>query len=240
MIVDAFIFYNEIDLLHKRLTYLSPAVDKFVIVECTYTHRGEPKELYFKKHISMFDEWKDKIIHVVLDIVPPDSSPWTMEYAHRNFIIKGLENVPDDATVMISDVDEIPNVELVKKLPLDLDAVSVHMITFNYSIDYYQAFEKWFGTVISTKKYVVEKTPQYLRDSRQRLPHIEFGGWHFTSFGDAEFVANKLRHFSHCYDDGVDENKAEKYMSEKLSHNGQFKLTPSTPELIESVPAILR
>ena len=103
-----------------------------------------------------------------------------------------------------------------------------------------QTFEKWFGTVISTKKNVVDKTPQYLRDNRWKFPHVEFGGWHFTSFGDVDFVSNKIHNFSHCNDDDVDENMTETYMKEKLSRNGKFKLTPSPPELIASLPDIFR
>lgn len=43
MIVDCFIFYNELDILKKRLRYLDSVVDKFVLVESTVTHRGEEK-----------------------------------------------------------------------------------------------------------------------------------------------------------------------------------------------------
>ena len=158
----------------------------------------------------------------------------------RNHILKGLDDVPSDAIVMISDLDEIPNVEMIKQLPDIIDTISVHMITFNYSIDYYQTFEKWFGTVISTKKHVVEKTPQYFRDSRWKFPYVEYGGWHFSSFGDEKFLANKLRSCAECYDEGVDEHMAGTYMKEKLSHNGKFKLTPSPPTLIASVPDIFK
>ena len=114
------------------------------------------------------------------------------------------------------------------------------MITFNYSIEYFQTFEKWFGTVISTKKNVVDKTPQYFRDNRWKFPHVEFGGWHFSSFGDATFLANKLRSCAECYDEGFDEHMADVYFKENLSHNGKFKLTPSPPELIASLPDIFR
>ena len=79
MIVDAFTFHNELELIRRRLTYLSPVVDKFIIVEATHTHRGEPKKLYFQDNPDMFTEWKDKIIHIVLDVIPPDDNPWTME-----------------------------------------------------------------------------------------------------------------------------------------------------------------
>jgi hypothetical protein len=240
MIVDAFPFHNELELIHKRLTYLSPVVDKFIIVESTYTHRGEPKELYFEKNQEMFKEWKDKITHVILDVVPPDDNPWTMEHMQRNYIAKGLDHIPDDAIVMISDADEIPNVDLIKKLPKEIDTVSVHMITFNYTIDYFQTFEKWFGTVISNKKNVLEKTPQFFRDNRWKFSYIEFGGWHFSSFGDEKFLANKLRSCAECYDDGVDEHMAGKYMSEKLSHNGKFKLTKTPQYILDTVPEIFK
>jgi beta-1,4-mannosyl-glycoprotein beta-1,4-N-acetylglucosaminyltransferase len=240
MIVDCFTFYNEVDFIIKRMTYLNPVVDKFVIVESTYTHRGEPKELYFQMNKDKFDAWKDKIIHIILDVSPPDSNPWTMENLQRNYILNGIETIPDDAIIMISDADEVPKVELIRKLPNSLDTISLHMITFNYSIEYFQTFEKWFGTVISTKKNVVDKTPQYFRDNRWKFPHVELGGWHFTSFGDIDFVSNKIHNFSHCNDDDVDENMTETYMKEKLSHNGKFKLTPSPPELIESLPDIFK
>lgn len=240
MIVDCFTFHNEVDFIIKRMTYLNPVVDKFVIVESTYTHRGEPKELYFQMNKDKFDTWKDKIIHIILDVVPPDSNPWTMENMQRNYILKGLETIPDDAIIMISDADEVPKTDLIKKLPRSLDTISLHMITFNYSIEYFQTFEKWFGTVISTKKNVVDKTPQYFRDNRWKFPHVEFGGWHFSSFGDAKFLANKLRSCAECYDEGFDEHMADVYFKEKLSHNGKFKLTPSPPELIASLPDIFR
>ena len=105
MIVDCFTFHNEVDFIIKRMTYLNSVIDKFVIVESTYTHRGEPKELYFQMNKDKFDVWKDKIIHIILDIIPQDSNPWTMENLQRNYILKGLKTMPDDAIIMISDAD---------------------------------------------------------------------------------------------------------------------------------------
>lgn len=240
MIVDAFPFHNELELIRRRLTYLSPVVDKFIIVEATHTHRGESKKLYFQDNQDMFNEWKEKIIHVVLDVIPPDDNPWTMEHMQRNYIAKGLVDVPDDAFVMISDADEIPCIELIQQLPKTIDTISVHMITFNYTIDYFQTFEKWFGTVISNKKNVIEKTPQFFRDNRWKFPRVEFGGWHFSSFGDEHFLANKLRSCAECYDDGFDENMAGKYMAEKLSHNGKFKLTKTPQAILDTVPELFK
>ena len=240
MIVDCFTFYNELDILKKRLKYLSPVVDKFVLVESTKTFRGNSKELFYEQNKKDFDEWKDKIIHIIVEDNPDDKNPWVRESYQRNCITRGLTELSTEDIVMISDVGEVPKTELVRKLLKSLDTISLHMVTFNYSIEYFQTFEKWFGTVISTKKNVVDKTPQYLRDNRWKFPHVEFGGWHFTSFGDVDFVSNKIHNFSHCNDDDVDENMTETYMKEKLSHNGKFKLTPSPPELIASLPDIFR
>ena len=50
MLVDCFIFYNELDILKKRLRYLDSVVDKFVLVESTVTHRGEEKKLFFEEN----------------------------------------------------------------------------------------------------------------------------------------------------------------------------------------------
>ena len=47
MIIDCFIFYNEIDLLKFRLEYLYNIVDYFVLVESTTTFAGNKKKIIF-------------------------------------------------------------------------------------------------------------------------------------------------------------------------------------------------
>ena len=43
MLIDCFLFYNEIDLLKYRLYLLDDLVDFFVIVEATHTFVGNTK-----------------------------------------------------------------------------------------------------------------------------------------------------------------------------------------------------
>ena len=76
MLVDCFIFYNEIDVLKKRLRYLDGVVDKFVLVESTVTHRGEEKKLFFDENKKEFEEWSGRIIHVIIRDNPTDKDPW--------------------------------------------------------------------------------------------------------------------------------------------------------------------
>ena len=49
MIVDSFLFFQELDLLEIRLRYLYPFVDKFIIVESCQSFTGRRKNLILKK-----------------------------------------------------------------------------------------------------------------------------------------------------------------------------------------------
>jgi|SRR6056300_1166709 beta-1,4-mannosyl-glycoprotein beta-1,4-N-acetylglucosaminyltransferase len=238
MIVDCFTFYNEIDVLKKRLTYLSPEVDKFVIVESTVTHRGEPKDLYYKNNKELFKEWEHKIIHIVVEDNPDSHNPWIRENYQRNCITRGLDDIPDDAFVLISDVDEIPNREYLY-IPQNVKAASYHMVGFQYNFNFMNEVEPWFGTVI-TRKYILKHfQPQQLRELRWSVPKYKDAGWHLSSFGDEHFVANKIRHYAHCHDEcNVDVNveKYKKLIEDGFHHDGKNKLVKTTEEIMNRVP----
>lgn len=238
MLVDCFTFYNELEMLKKRLAYLSPIVDKFVLVESNVTFRGNPKKLFYDEHRDMFSEWKDKIIHVVVDDNPDGKDPWLREYHQRNCILRGLESFDDDTLVMISDVDEVPDRNYIK-LPPDVDACSFNMTAFQYSLKYIQKLEPWFGTVLTKKRAFEHVNPQYLRDHRQKFPHYREAGWHFSSFGDDANLFEKVQNFSHCYDDDVvkmDPDTCKKFIEEGLHAGGRYKLELASEELLSSVP----
>jgi beta-1,4-mannosyl-glycoprotein beta-1,4-N-acetylglucosaminyltransferase len=65
-VIDVFPFFNELELLELRLRILSPFVDKFVLVECPQTFSGLPKPLYFASNQSLFNSWREKIVHYVI------------------------------------------------------------------------------------------------------------------------------------------------------------------------------
>jgi beta-1,4-mannosyl-glycoprotein beta-1,4-N-acetylglucosaminyltransferase len=242
MIIDCFIFYNELELLKKRLTYLSPVVDKFVIVESTVTFRGTPKELYFEKNRSTFSEWEDKIVHVIVDDNPTGENPWEREHFQRDCIKRGIKDFDDDAIVMISDVDEIPNIKYIT-LPHESDICSFNMVAFQYSLEYVQELEPWFGTILTRKGILTQASPQELRDRRWAFPFYRNAGWHFSSFGDETFIANKIRHFSHCHDESVknkDETTFKMYIERGLHTDGTYKLLKPNIETLENIPMELR
>lgn len=242
MIIDAFTFYNEFDILKKRLRYLSSHVDKFVLVESTVTYRGEPKELFFENNKELFSEWVDKIIHVIVTDNPVGNNPWEREHHQRNCITRGLEGIKDDTLIMVSDVDEIPDKDFIK-LPSNVQACSFNMIAFQYSFKYIQVHEPWFGTVLTRKEFLVKVTPQQLRNNRWNVPFYKNAGWHLSSFGDENFVANKIHNYSHCHDD-VSQNKNadvfKQYIENGIHADGKNKLVETTPELYESLPTEIK
>lgn len=67
MIVDTFLFFQELDLLDIRLEYLYPVVDKFIILEACQSFRGNPKEYVFEKNIKRYSKFIDKIEYLKIE-----------------------------------------------------------------------------------------------------------------------------------------------------------------------------
>ena len=60
-IIDSFMFFQELDLLEIRLTYLDPYVDEFVIVEACQTFTGKEKKFIFEQNKERFKQFLPKI-----------------------------------------------------------------------------------------------------------------------------------------------------------------------------------
>ena len=117
-IYDCFTFFNELDLLEIRLNILDAKVDRFVLVEATTTFTGQKKELNFEKNKSQFEKFLPKITYVVVNDMPKveNGNAWALERFQRDAIMRGLSNCSDEDIVIISDLDEIPNLEKIKEI----------------------------------------------------------------------------------------------------------------------------
>lgn len=235
MLVDTFMFYNEFDVLELRLEILDKYVDRFVLVEAEVNHVGGPKPLFYEQNKERYAKWAHKIEHVIVTAAesPTDKNPWSREKYQRSCILRGLEKVPDSAIVMISDVDEIPNMETVPWDRLPHAIISVHMWLFMYSLDYLCNTEPWYGTVITTAEFVRKFGPNEFRDNRWKFPVIQYGGWHLSSFGDADHVLNKMKTYAHAHDGNVVYTKEniEDYIASGKFVDGKTVLTPRGPEV---------
>ena len=232
MTYDCFSFFNELDLLEIRLNVLKDVVDKFVLVEAGETHAGKPKPLYFKENVSRFAEFKDRIIYVCIEKFPEIcKTDWGRENFQRNAIAEGLKNARDDDTILISDLDEIPRPEKIVKYAGTSGIKVFDQRYYAYYLNYVNVLQQyWHGTRmlsyrdfchvfdgIDTIKndllpeWVNEGTTaskircRWLPRSRGKTTIIKDGGWHFTSLGGVQVLAEKVRSFAHQeYNPGED------------------------------------
>ena len=147
MIIDAFTFFNELDLLEARLEYLYDTVDYFVINEATKTHQGQEKELSFWKD-DRLQEFKDKIIYSSIELdgrfdilMPkffPDAKIGAKEHEQRIRLFEQIEtlNLDNSDTIMISDCDEIPNKNVFQQM-VKYPIIALNQMFFIHYIDVY-------------------------------------------------------------------------------------------------------
>ncbi len=171
-------YFDEDLLLDLRLNFLDKYVKKFVITEATYTHNGAKKKLNFD--INNFKKFKNKITYIVVDQQPEnileidlkDSNEkkgeklilngMARDYYQRECLSKGLTEALDEDLILISDLDEIPNLE-----NLNFQSINNNIIIFEQKIFYYKlnlVYEDflWQGTRAIKKKNFL--SPQWLRN----------------------------------------------------------------------------
>ena len=215
MIIDAFIFFNEEELVKLRLSYLNQVIDKFVIIEADHTHQGKKKEWNFEKLLkNELKEFSDKINYHKLEIDVDKISKkegwifenvkggktWKIENYQRNYIREACKNFSGDDVVLISDLDEIPSVNKINLIKMSdqnkILPAGFEQFLFHLNCNYLN-LEKWIGTIATTKKVIDKYEPQYLRNSRYKISTIAQAGWSFSSFGSTEKIHEKFDAFAH-------------------------------------------
>jgi beta-1,4-mannosyl-glycoprotein beta-1,4-N-acetylglucosaminyltransferase len=207
---DCFMFYNELDMLTYRLNLLYDHVDYFVIAEATHTHSGKEKQMHFLENKALFEAFKDKIIHVIVDDFPykyphidyGKNQQWENEKFQRNAIMRGVEKIgdlSDDDVITITDLDEIPNPKTLTQIrsqEITFDMLSLEMDFYYYNLNTKQKI-KWTQAKVITYQHF--KTLGKVCSDLIKIvcPLIPNGGWHLSYFGDEVFIQNKLLHFAH-------------------------------------------
>tara|TARA_B110000967_G_scaffold178385_1_gene193146 strand:- start:1155 stop:2024 length:870 start_codon:yes stop_codon:yes gene_type:complete len=243
-------YYDEDLILDLRLNYLNNYVDKFIIVESSYTHSGESRKLLFD--INKFSKFKNKIKYIILDNKPVNLSEIEesdsddeknskfilnavkRENLQRNTIQQGLDIASPDDIIIISDVDEIPNLE-----DNNIKSIKNKIILFNQKYFFYKFNLKlnnynWHGSKACKKKNLV--SPQWLRNIKdkiypfwrldtlfsnkkyQNIKIIENGGWHFSNIKNAKDIEKKMKTYLHHreYDlNPIGVNKIEEIIENK-------------------------
>jgi beta-1,4-mannosyl-glycoprotein beta-1,4-N-acetylglucosaminyltransferase len=210
MIVDGFMFYNEIDMLLYRMESLNEFVDYFIIVESKYTHSGKEKPLFYNENKDLFKVYNSKIVHIILDEAPfiypninySKSEQWENEHFHRNGIRHGIDKLKlsNEDIIAVSDLDEIPDRNILKSIK-NGSVVIDNIYSLNQDLYYYNLNSKvlvsWsLAKILNYKTYIsLNLSCQDLRHHNCKI--IDKGGWHLSYFGDKYFIRNKIQNFGH-------------------------------------------
>ncbi len=228
-IYDCFMYFDEEVVVDVRLNTLNKFVDYFVIVESKFTHNGVSRDLKFNH--KKFEKFKNKIIYLVYEeqsknikeISSKDEifektkkyifNAICRENGQRNYIQNGLVGAEDEDIILISDVDEIPNLS-----NINFNDIKEKIILFNQNMFYYKfnlhlPHLVWGGTKGCKKKYLIN--PQWLRNIKNRkysflridtlfskikyinMKIVNNGGWHFTNIKTAKEIEYKLKSYLH-------------------------------------------
>ena len=228
-IFDCFMYFDESLLLDLRLNYLDKFVDKFIIIECNYNHKGEIKKPTFNK--EKYKKFENKIEYVLLKDQPNNiekinvkdtenetSDKYILnaikrENFQRNYIKNCLSGAASNDWIIISDLDEIPNLSNV-----NFKNIKNKFIFFKQDMMYYKFNLKlencsWVGTKACQMKNL--ESPQWLRNIKDRsyswwrldtlfsknkyrnIKFIDDGGWHFSYLKTPEEIEKKLKSYLH-------------------------------------------
>jgi beta-1,4-mannosyl-glycoprotein beta-1,4-N-acetylglucosaminyltransferase len=249
-IIDCFQYFDEDTLLDIRLNVLNQYVKKFVITEATYTHNGTKKKLNF--NINHFKKFKDKIDYIIVDQHPKNLltielkdteekkgqksilNGMARDYHQRENLIRGLNNCHSDDLVMISDLDEIPDLSNFDSSKIESKITVFQQKMFYYKLNLLYEGSSWFGTKACKRKDLI--SPQWLRNIKARkypswrldllfskkkysnIHIVKNGGWHFSYLKKPKELQKKLLNFAHHYEfekSGLGIKEIEKIISEK-------------------------
>lgn len=214
MIIHAFLFFNEFDLLESKLEYLYDHIDYFVISECNYTHSGKEKPLLFLQEQVRYKKYADKILYRPFILKNLDKywlADGTLDYHgieidQRNDLITPLEKFDENDIVIVSDLDEVPNIEFIPRLKEDLEhsiCARLNADTFYYNLSIRQILEPKFPpwNCVCAVKLKTART-HTLQWARREAPDIGYwrSAWHLTYFMSPELIKLKMESFSHCGD----------------------------------------
>jgi len=224
--------FDEEMLLDLRLNIMDKYVDKFVITESTYMHSGKPKKLVFD--INKFSKFKDKIIYIIVDEPPPDliknfendsndlkqskmiDNAKKREMYQINKTKEGIFDADENDLIIVSDIDEIPNLENIDFKKINNKLIFFKQKMFYYKLNLFYKSFPWYGSKACKKKYFI--TPEWLRSIKNKkypfwrwdtifskskysdICIMNNGGWHFSNIRKPKDLEKKLLNFLHHVD----------------------------------------
>ena len=225
-IFDCTTFYSEHMMMDVRFNILDKYVHKFVVVESLFSHSGEKKKLNFD--INNYPKFKDKITYLVIEKEPDHiinesglienqsikrKNSITRINQSYDFMQKGIKNAEPNDLILLSDNDEIPNLESKQFKNSNKDLFIFKQLFFYYKFNLQYDLMPWFGSKackkkklhsfswlrnIKNKKYPFWRLDTlFSKNKNINLEIINDGGWHFTNIKTPSELMIKMKNFGH-------------------------------------------
>jgi beta-1,4-mannosyl-glycoprotein beta-1,4-N-acetylglucosaminyltransferase len=207
-VYDAFMFFNEFDLLSVRLAEHDPFVDYFVLVQADRTHSGEIKPLHFSKTDPRFAQYVHKMFVVNVPLQEKPESAWVNESLQRQAVFTAVEYDPQDI-VYLSDVDEIISRHhwryLLNRMKRE-KLIGVWLKMYYYFLNLELIDHPWAMAKIMKAKVFLESkvSGNEIRCSPAAITTPFPCGWHFSYLMTVEQIIQKISAYGH-----QENNKAE-------------------------------
>ena len=153
------------------------------------------------------------------------------ENFQRNYLLNKIKDFNNEDLIIISDLDEIPNLE---NFVYKAKVTFFEQKMFYYKLNLIHKNFTWYGSKIVKKKHLIN--PQWLRNIKSKkyplwrldiifsktkynsINFIKDGGWHFTNIKSAEKIDHKMKNFLHHLEyeeSGLNVKDVEKIIAEK-------------------------
>jgi beta-1,4-mannosyl-glycoprotein beta-1,4-N-acetylglucosaminyltransferase len=192
--IEAFPFYNELDLLEIRLAVTADYVDYWVISESNKTFAGKDKPFYLKDNLdTRFSKYKDRIIRVEYDC---GSDAWSNEFESRNSLGRYLLSAFNSNDIVImSDCDEVPDyrkVTFTEDLPAILETKGYY-----YFLNCKQNLDFQVVSMFNVSTLNQIETYRMRACAGNYKTIIKDAGWHWSFLGGPEKIKEKIEAYAH-------------------------------------------
>lgn len=223
-VVDTIFFYDEVDMLIFRMTELDQYVDYFIVMESEIDFKGNSKTLVFQENQKLFKSWEHKIIYLtspsfdfesINEIYKNSKIPKVLIRGNNNSVNKNdirffqisrlisylfSLNLSFDGIIMLSDVDEIPDLSKLNMIKeyLKFGPTVLRQKNFIWSTEFIDIIPNMgtvcfqFTTLITNPDSIYNT---YFNKESHVSNHFDIldNGYHFSHFYDLEKTINKIK-----------------------------------------------
>ncbi len=208
-IFDCITFFDENLITNARFEILNHVVDKFVVCESLFDHKGNKKKLNFN---LINEKFRKKVTHLVLK--EPFKDPfngWKNEEIQRNYLFHGIQDALANDIILFSDSDEIPDPKLLENFIMKKNYGIFLQAFYIYKLNIFNKYESpWEGTRAVRKKDLKDFNflRKKIKSKNLKKNFFKFwvekdielypnGGWHFNNLYNLQKLSQKIKASPH-------------------------------------------